>query len=117
ARDHFSHETLRRELVRLSDSVASRLRAHGLAGRTITLKVRFHDFRTITRSSTLPTAVDSGTVIARAAKGLLDGIDPSAGVRLLGVSVSGLGDGATRQLTLDPVESDAWGDADEAVDR
>ncbi len=52
-RDHHSHRTLERELVRLGDSVGARLRAHGVAGRTVTLKVRFHDFRTITRSTTL----------------------------------------------------------------
>ena len=54
ARDHHSLETLQHELVRLGDAVASRLRAAEVAGRTVSIKVRFHDFRTITRSITLP---------------------------------------------------------------
>src|SRR5690606_35891253 len=40
---------IRRELLRLSDKVAGRLRKAGLSGRTVTLKVRFADFTTITR--------------------------------------------------------------------
>ncbi|MEO7555064.1 MAG: DNA polymerase IV [Acidimicrobiales bacterium] len=117
ARDHHSIEPLRRELVRMSDAVAGRLRHHGLTGRTVTIKVRFHDFRTITRSVTLSGAVDGGTAVARAAKALLDAIDPSSGVRLLGVSVSGLASGGTRQLTLDDADAGSWDDATEAVDR
>ena len=56
ARDHHEHATLEREAVRMADAVAARLRHHGLVGRTITLKVRFHDFRTITRSVTVADA-------------------------------------------------------------
>jgi len=117
ARDLHRPVPLEREVVRLADSVAARLRQHGVAGRTIILKVRFGDFHTITRSSTVPTPVDGGSAIARAAKELLAAIDPSPGVRLIGVSVSGLVDGATRQLTLDDaVRPRAWDDADRAVD-
>jgi DNA polymerase-4 len=115
-RDHRSHRTLERELVRLGDSVAARLRAHGLAGRTITLKVRFHDFRTITRSTTLAGATDSSQAIVGAAKELLSALDPSPGVRLIGVSVSGLAEGGTRQLTLDDLTGGSWEDANEVVD-
>ncbi|MGI8661638.1 MAG: DNA polymerase IV [Acidimicrobiales bacterium] len=118
ARDHRSHETLRRELVRMADAVGARLRHNQLTGRTVTIKVRFHDFRTITRSVTLPTPIDTGTGIARVAKSLLSDIDPSSGVRLLGVSVSALGRGAARQLTLDDagVDAGSWDDASKAVD-
>ena len=116
ARDHHRRETLERELVRLADSVGARLRAAGVAGRTITLKVRFHDFRTITRSTTLAGATDSAPTIAQEAKALLAAVDPSAGVRLIGVSVSGLRDGSTRQLSLDDVDSGSWDDANLAVD-
>jgi len=80
--------------------VASRLRQAELAGRTVTIKVRYHDFATVTRAHTLPEAVDSGRAIARVATTLLEGIDPSAGVRLLGVAVSNLAHGASRQLSL-----------------
>jgi DNA polymerase-4 len=116
AQDHHSHATLERELVRLSDSVAARLRAHGLAGRTITLKVRFRDFRTITRSTTIAGATDSANTIVTGAKRLLAELDPSPGVRLIGVSVSGLSEGGTRQLTLDDLDTGSWDDANEAVD-
>jgi DNA polymerase-4 len=135
AEDHHERATLERELVRLGDSVASRLRNHDLAGRTVTLKVRFHDFRTITRSVTVPEPIDSAMAIVREAKALLAGLDPSSGVRLIGVHVSGLATGGPRQLRLDdlledhdraadgtgvqgrPATDESWSDAESAVDR
>jgi DNA polymerase-4 len=116
SRDHHRAETLQREIVRMADAVGTRLKRAGLAGRTVTLKVRFHDFRTITRSATQPAPVDAGPTIARVAKELLAAVDPSPGVRLLGVSVSGLTDDPTRQLTLDDVAVGSWDDASQAVD-
>ena len=56
--------------MRLADAVGGRLRSHGLAGRTVTLKVRYGDFRTITRSRTSPDALDGGPEIARVARAL-----------------------------------------------
>lgn len=99
--DHRTRETLHDEAVRLSDGVSRRLRAAGLAGRTVTLKVRFGSFRTITRSRTLPAPVDAGMALARVAAELLDGVDPSEGVRLLGVSVSNLVERPSRQLSME----------------
>jgi DNA polymerase-4 len=116
ARDHHQLETLRHELVRLGDSVASRLRAAGVAGRTVSIKVRFNDFRTITRAVTLATAVDTGPDVVRAATGLLDKVDPTPGVRLLGIHVSQLSDQSARQLSLDDVEAPSWDDATDAID-
>jgi DNA polymerase-4 len=116
ARDHHRYETLHDQLVRLADSVASRLRAAGVAGRTVTIKVRFNDFRTITRAVTLPTAVDTGPDVVRAASQLLERVDPTPGVRLLGIHVSQLVDQAARQLSLDDVEAPSWADATGAVD-
>jgi DNA polymerase-4 len=108
---------LRTEVVRMADAVADRLRAHGYSGRTVTVKVRFHDFDTITRSVTLPTAVDGGTEVARAAKELLARIETGAGVRLLGVGVTNLDESGAVQLRLD-ADADAgqWRSATEAVD-
>jgi DNA polymerase-4 len=117
ATDHHEHTTLHAELVRMADAVATRLRRHELTGRTVTVKVRFHDFRTITRSATLPAPVDGGSAITRVASALLEQVDPTAGVRLLGVSVSGLARGAARQLTLDEAEAPSWDDANHAIDR
>lgn len=112
-----------RETVRLADTVAARLRHGGLAARTVTVKVRFSDFATITRSRTLPGPVDTALEVAGAAHGLLESVDPTPGVRLLGISASTLSAGAARQLRLDeglsvgPERwSPAWGEAWQAVD-
>jgi DNA polymerase-4 len=101
----------------MADAVAGRLRASSRAGRTVTVKVRFHDFSTITRSCTLDAAVDTGPEVARVAIALLDQVDPTPGVRLVGVSVSNLGSGAARQLTLDDGVAPTWRQASVAVDR
>jgi DNA polymerase IV len=116
ARDHHRLDTLRQELVRLADSTAGRLRAAGLAGRTVSIKVRFHDFRTITRSVTVPEPIDTGPDVLAAAASLLERIDPSPGVRLLGVHVSHLAPGGVRQLRLGEPDGPSWDDATGAID-
>ncbi|HEX9504440.1 MAG TPA: hypothetical protein VGA62_00390, partial [Acidimicrobiia bacterium] len=88
--DVFDRAVLRHEVVRLADRVGSRLRAAGRAGRTVQLKVRYGDFRTITRSRTLPGVTDLGGDIAGVAGDLLEALPISGGVRLLGVSVQQL---------------------------
>jgi DNA polymerase-4 len=93
-------DRLHHEVVRMADAVAARLRAAGLAGRTVTLKVRYGDFRTITRSQTVPTPIDDGFAIAGLGSALLDQVEPGEGVRLLGVSISNLIHGEARQLSL-----------------
>lgn len=127
AADRFDPDELRREAVRMADAVAARLRAHGVTGRTVTIKVRFGDFRTITRSVTPPEPVATGPSVARAAKDLLALVDVSPGVRLLGVGVSGLGQPGAggRQLSLLDAADGApggepgpgWSAATEAIDR
>ncbi|MFC1825663.1 DNA polymerase IV, partial [Thermodesulfobacteriota bacterium] len=85
-------EEARRELLKLANRVARRMRAHGVSGQTITLKVKYSDFVQITRSQTLPESTDDGTEIYQTVCRLLE--KTSAGkrpVRLLGVSVSQLG--------------------------
>jgi DNA polymerase IV len=77
---------------RQAHNVAERLRKSGLSGRTITLKVRLHDFTNLSRSTTLGAPTDSGPTIARLARGLLGELDLTGGVRLLGVGVAGLAD-------------------------
>jgi DNA polymerase IV len=116
ATDRHDPDVLGREVVRMADAVAWRLRAGGRAARTVVLKVRFGDFRTITRSTTLPTPVDEGPELARAARALLAGIDPAPGVRLLGVTASGLVEDTGRQLSFDDVGGAAWTEATGAVD-
>ena len=117
AHDRFERSELAAEVVRMADAVAARLRKNDTAGRTITVKVRYGDFRTITRSRTLPAPVDTGPVLARSAGAMLDGIDLAPGVRLLGVTASNLerpGPAAPEQLQL-AVGGPGPGAGDEAV--
>jgi len=93
-------------LTRQAGQVAERLRKHGLSGRTVTIKVRLHDFTTLNRSSTLASPTDRATVIGRLARGLLTELDTSGGVRLLGVGVSGLADWIQEDLFGDDGEDD-----------
>lgn len=83
---------VRLEVARLADRCVRRLRAAGRSGRTVVLKVRSYDFSTLTRSETLRGPTDDPTVVKEAAARLLDGVDTTAGVRLLGVGVTGLAD-------------------------
>lgn len=76
----------------MSRRVVERLRAARLSGRTISVKVRLHDFTTLTRSATLPAPTDDARTVIRLARQLLTDVDVSGGVRLLGVGVSGLAD-------------------------
>ncbi|KES05974.1 DNA polymerase IV [Streptomyces toyocaensis] len=80
------------EVQRLADRCVRRLRGAGLSGRTIVLKVRRYDFSTLTRSETLRGPTDDPAVVREAAARLLDSVDTTGGVRLLGVGVSGLAD-------------------------
>ncbi|MFG2556566.1 DNA polymerase IV [Streptomyces sp. NPDC048581] len=80
------------EVQRLADRCVRRLRGAGLSGRTIVLKVRRYDFSTLTRSETLRGPTDDPAVVREAAARLLDAVDTTGGVRLLGVGVSGLAD-------------------------
>lgn len=116
-RDHHSRETLDRELVGFADAVASRLRSYSLVGRTVQIKVRFGDFTTITRSITLPIAVDDAPALLDAARSLLGQVDPAPGVRLLGLSVSGLAADGARQLTIeDAISGPGWQEASRTID-
>lgn len=101
ARDLTDRVELEVELLRMADAVATRLRAASTAGRTVSLKVRFGDFRSVTRSSTLAEPVDSAHEIAAVGRRLFVEIDPAPGVRLLGIGVSQLGRSTARQLSLD----------------
>lgn len=83
---------IRNEVQRLSDRCVERLRGSGHSGRTIVLKVRRYDFSTLTRSETLRGPTDDPAVVREAAARLLEAVDTTGGVRLLGVGVTGLAD-------------------------
>ncbi len=88
------HDRLRvgMEVRRLAERCVRRLREARLSGRTIVLKVRRYDFSTLTRSETLRGPTDDPAVVREAAARLLESVDTTGGVRLLGVGVTGLAD-------------------------
>jgi DNA polymerase-4 len=116
--DHHDRELLRRELLRLSERTAATLRSRGVRGRTVSIKVRFADFTTITRSRTLPVATDVTQEVYRTACRLLDEHVPAGAVRLIGVRMEQLAGttGSGEQLALDAPEH-GWRDADLAADQ
>ncbi len=119
AHDVEDHEVIRRELLRLSERTAARLRRAGMLGRTVSIKVRFADFTTINRSRTLRDPTDVAQEIYGTARALYDalGLD-RARLRLVGVRVEGLteAEGQARQLLLGERQK-GWRDAEQAVDR
>jgi DNA polymerase-4 len=115
--DHTDREAIEREILRLCDKLTGRLRRKGVAARTLTLKVRFGDFSSLTRSETLAEPVQTvpalwavaGRLLARARIGRRP-------VRLLGVGASGLVSGAEpRQISMTSVARDAVAEAAENV--
>jgi DNA polymerase-4 len=119
SRDTDDRSVLLREILRLSAKVAARMRTAQVAGRTVTLKVRFADFTTITRSRTRGEATDVTQEIYRTATELFTGLGlQRARIRLVGVRVEGLvpRGSVQRQLVLGEREH-GWREADVAVDR
>ncbi|MDG2114541.1 MAG: DNA polymerase IV, partial [Actinomycetota bacterium] len=121
-RDVVDPEILRSEITRLADAVAARLRRAGLEGRTVQLKIRHPDLRLSTRSVTVDGGLTTGPAIARHTVTLLDRLDLTDGVRLLGVGVSGLSEPGPQQLSLvmdaeEPAAmDDSWRDLSDAMD-
>jgi DNA polymerase-4 len=94
-------QELERHVLRMAESVATMLRGAGTSARTVTVKVKFKDLSLLTRSHTLGRAVATGGAIGQVAAALLAGVDPGEGIRLLGVSASGLSSGGPDQLAFD----------------
>ncbi len=93
--DTFEHDiadagVLRGIADRHAAQVVQRLVKAGLFARTVTVKVRWPDFSSVSRSRTLDGATDRVDMVAQVARNLLEGLDTTGGVRLLGVGVSGL---------------------------
>jgi DNA polymerase-4 len=107
---------IRRELLRLSDMVAVRLRRAGLLGRTVVLKLRFGNFETITRSKTLPEPTNSGRRIYEEVRSIYEASGKlSANIRLVGVRAEQLVDETNAQLGLWD-SNEGWREAEEAID-
>lgn len=115
-------DVARAEMIRLADSVASRLRGSTVAARTVTLKAKFADFDTVTRSVTAGEPLDTAGEIIERLEPALRELIARGPVRLLGVSASNLVEPA-RQLDLwsqattgDGLGSEAHDGADRALD-
>lgn len=104
AEDVVDRATMEGLLTRQAATVARRLVKARQSGRTVTIKVRLHDFTTSSRSLTLSAPTDHAGVIARTARSLLAEVDTGGGVRLLGVGVSGLADWIQESLFGDEHE-------------
>ena len=102
-KDVASREELRLTLLDFAEELAFDLRNRGLRGRTVTIKARFGDFHTITRTRTIAAPTNLAPRIYATARELLDRVPPRP-LRLLGVSVSGLSD------VRAPVQESLFGD-------
>jgi DNA polymerase-4 len=124
AADSADPDFLGRQLLSLADRTARRARQDGVRGRTISIKVRFEDFTTLTRSTTVGTATDSSRAVYATAGELLGKVRAAAGggqrIRLLGVRLEGLvrAVDVVEQLELDAADpSPGWREAEGVVDR
>ena len=112
-------EVLRSWLLKLTDQVARRLRRHQLRGRTVQIKVRFADFRTITRSKKLPEPTNGTDELWKVVSELLTTRVPveRQAVRLLGMGVSDLhGPGKVQGTLFDDDERQRQSQIDEVGD-
>ncbi len=112
-------EQVRAAMLAQAEDVARRLRRHQLRAKTVTLKIRYGDFETITRSHTLDTPTDSTDTLWRAAESLFDlwiareGFKP---VRLIGVSASNMGNESQLDLFANPEVERKRSQVDRATD-
>lgn len=104
------------ELLALSEKVGWRLRRHGYSGRTITVKIRFASFKTITRSKTLLEPTHFDEVLYETAMDFFRQISLQEGIRLLGITVSNLQSGSG-QMSLFNQEDNKRTAVYEAVDK
>lgn len=110
-------EKILAEYLKLTERASTRLRNRNLFAKTITITVRFADFKTITRSKTLPLPISSTQEIYQVVKELYLALKlDRARLRLVGVSLSNLRDQAPEQLMLGQRER-GWREAESAVDR
>ena len=119
AHDVADRDVISRELLRLSGAVTAQMRRARVVARTVTLRVRWADFTTITRSRTLPDPTDVTTEVHAQALALFDALGTRRlRVRLVGVRAEGLLplERAHRQLVIGEREH-GWPDADRAVDQ
>ena len=93
-------DLLETELLKIAVDVGRRLRKEALRGKTITVKVRYDDFRTVSRSHTLSQATDLDDVIFKESCNLFREISLKQPLRLIGLSLHNLTDKLDRQISL-----------------
>jgi DNA polymerase-4 len=98
SRDIWRREEIEPQLLRLSEMVGRRARRYGYKNKKVTLTVRYADFKTFTRQTTLDTYTNDTGEIYKTALSILDGIRLVKSIRLLGVSLSSFGN--NKQMTL-----------------
>ena len=98
--DSTDREFLRAWLLRHAERVGRSLRRQGLAGRTVTLKIKYADFRQITRQATLPARTNSTQTLYETGCALLAALRLEGRVRLIGLGVSGFESPRVQQLSL-----------------
>ncbi len=110
-------EVILQEFLRLTEKATSRLRERSLFAKTISIKVRYSDFTTVSRSKTLPLAIDSTHDIYEVVKNLYRAMGiAGARLRLVGVSFDNLANQAPEQMLLGSRER-GWREAESAVDQ
>jgi len=117
SRDIDNPEEILAELLRMSEKATARLRERGLFAKTITMKIKFADFTTLSRAKTLPIGIDSTQETYEIVKKLYLALrNEGARIRLVGVSLSNLLAEAPVQLELGARDR-GWRDADTAIDK
>jgi DNA polymerase-4 len=110
-------EEILREFLRMTEKATARLRERSLFAKTISIKIKFADFSSLTRSKTVPIAIDNTHDTYEVVKALYLALrNEGARIRLVGVSFSHLQEGAPVQLELGARER-GWREADTAIDR
>ena len=110
-------EEILREFLRMTEKATARLRERSLFAKTISIKIKFADFSSLTRSKTVPIAIDNTHNTYEVVKALYLALrNDGARIRLVGVSLSQLQEGAPVQLELGARER-GWREADTAIDR
>ena len=117
ARDIDSPEEILAEFLRMAEKATARLRERGLFAKTVTMKIKFADFTTLSRAKTLPIGIDGTHETYEIVKKLYLALNnEGARIRLVGVSLSNLLDEAPVQLEIGARER-GWRDADTAIDK
>src|ERR1700691_2515353 len=128
SQDLVDRHELERHVLRMAESVATMLRGAASSARTISVKIKFKDLSLVSRSHTMERPITTGGAIGQVAAALLAGVDPGEGIRLLGVSASGLAAAGVDQLSFDlgdglhednesaTAREQSWQDATAAID-